>query len=120
MFTNQTRNAPGNVEDVMRPQILEGAMEIDEVSEFKTPDYLTKYELIEILGMRTTQLRNNADPKVAIAPCEYYKLDPMDVARMELQEKKLQFMIRRFLPDGTHEDRRVDQLNLFAPSALKH
>lgn len=81
-------------------------------SETKTPDYLTKFEEIKILGIRSMQLRNNAHPTVAIEPQDYSRLEPIDVARMELRERMLPFIVRRRLPDGSHEDRRVDRLKL--------
>ena len=36
--------------------------------------------------------------------------DPLEIAAKELREKKVPFIIRRFLPDGSYEDWAVDEL----------
>ena len=36
--------------------------------------------------------------------------DPYKLAEMELSEKKIPFIIRRYLPDGSYEDWRVAEL----------
>ena len=36
--------------------------------------------------------------------------DPYRLAEMELAEKKVPFIIRRYLPDGAYEDWRVNEL----------
>ena len=77
--------------------------------QYRTPRYLTTFEEIKVLGARAMQLINNAEPLVDV-------LDggdsPMEVAKRELRAKKLKLIVRRFLPDGTFEDRRVDELEI--------
>lgn len=75
----------------------------------RTSRYLTKFEKIKVLQTRATQLKNNATPWVTI---DKGLSDPMEVAMKELREKKIRVSIRRFLPDGTFEDHRVDELDL--------
>ena len=36
--------------------------------------------------------------------------DPLALAEKELREKKIPFIVRRYLPDGSYEDWPVDQL----------
>jgi DNA-directed RNA polymerase I, II, and III subunit RPABC2 len=36
--------------------------------------------------------------------------DPLVIAEKELREKKIPFIIRRYLPDGSYEDWKVDEL----------
>ena len=36
--------------------------------------------------------------------------DPLAIAELELKEKKIPLMVRRYLPDGSHEDWGVDEL----------
>lgn len=36
--------------------------------------------------------------------------DPLQIAGKELREKKVPMIIRRFLPDGSYEDWRIDEL----------
>ena len=38
--------------------------------------------------------------------------DPLDIARKELQQGKVPFIIRRFLPDGSFEDWAIDELTI--------
>jgi len=38
--------------------------------------------------------------------------DPLEIAMKELREKKIPFTVRRYLPDGSWEDWRVDELIL--------
>jgi DNA-directed RNA polymerases I, II, and III subunit RPABC2 len=39
-------------------------------------------------------------------------MDPIMIAEKELAERKIPFIIRRYLPDGTYEDWRVNELNI--------
>ena len=41
---------------------------------------------------------------------EANETDPLVIAEKELREKKIPFIIRRYLPDGSHEDWPIDQL----------
>lgn len=69
-----------------------------------TTDYLTKFEFTRVLGMRILQLKSqdlSAD-------------DPRVVALRELLGGTNPAVIRRQLPDGTHEDRPVCELKLGA------
>jgi DNA-directed RNA polymerase I, II, and III subunit RPABC2 len=36
--------------------------------------------------------------------------DPLKIAEKELRERKIPIIIRRYLPDGSHEDWAVDEL----------
>lgn len=38
--------------------------------------------------------------------------DPLVIAKKELQLKKIPITIRRFLPDGSHEDWNMDELEV--------
>lgn len=38
--------------------------------------------------------------------------DPLDIANKELLEKKIPFIVRRYLPDGSYEDWALDELIL--------
>lgn len=39
-------------------------------------------------------------------------MDPILIAEKELAQRKIPFIIRRYLPDGTAEDWRVNELNI--------
>jgi DNA-directed RNA polymerase I, II, and III subunit RPABC2 len=72
-------------------------------SESKKEYILTKYEKARILGTRALQLSNGALPMVRIDGLT----DVMEVAKKELREYKLPYIIRRKFPDGSYTDIKV-------------
>mmetsp|Transcript_12162 Transcript_12162/g.20770 ORF Transcript_12162/g.20770 Transcript_12162/m.20770 type:complete len:97 (+) Transcript_12162:23-313(+) len=77
------------------------------VSRRKTSMYMTKYERARLLGTRALQISMNAP--LAITDTQGLT-DPLAIAELELKEKKIPLMVRRYLPDGSHEDWGVDEL----------
>ena len=75
----------------------------------KTLPFLTKYERTRLLGMRAKQLNAGATPLVEVPET---MLDGQLIAERELQERKLPFVLRRPLPNGTFEYWRVSDLEL--------
>jgi len=71
-----------------------------------TTPYMTKYERARILGTRALQISMNAPVMVDIED----ETDPLQIALKELRYRKIPITIRRFLPDGSHEDWNVDEL----------
>ena len=69
----------------------------------KTIPILTKYEKTRILGMRTKQLNDGAEPYVKLPVTPTPIIDGYVIAQRELEEKKLPFIIRRPLPNGGTE-----------------
>ncbi len=67
---------------------------------------LTKYERARILGTRALQLSNGAKPMVSTDGLT----DVMDIAKRELMEYKLPFIIRRKMPDGSYIDVKVSDI----------
>ena len=80
---------------------------IKDKKEKVTTRYLTKYEKARIIGSRALQISKNAPIFVEIEPGEW---DPIKIAEKELIERKIPFIIRRYLPDGNYEDWRVEDL----------
>jgi len=74
----------------------------------RTIPFLTKYEKARIIGKRAMQISKGSPPLVEIGNLE----NPIDIARKELIERKIPFIIRRPLPDGSYEDWRVDELRI--------
>lgn len=72
----------------------------------RTTRYLTKYERARILGTRALQISMNAPVMVEIED----ETDPLRIAQMELQARKIPIIIRRYLPDGTFEDWSIKDL----------
>lgn len=71
-----------------------------------TTRYLTKYERARVLGTRALQISLNAPVMVDLDG----ETDPLRIAEKELRERKIPIIIRRYLPDGSHEDWGVDEL----------
>jgi DNA-directed RNA polymerase subunit K/omega len=70
---------------------------------------LTKYEKARVIGMRTLQLNNGADPLVEIPDT---LLDNVIIAEKELMAKKLPFIICRPLPNGRKEYWKLEDLEI--------
>lgn len=68
----------------------------------QTTDYLTKFEFARVLGLRVLQLSESGTSRER----------PMDVAMTEIVEGRNEMVVRRRLPDGSHEDRAVRDLLL--------
>jgi DNA-directed RNA polymerase subunit K/omega len=66
----------------------------------KSQPFLTQYEKTRILGFRTNQLAQGAKPFVAVP--EYMK-STLEIARLELEQRRLPFLVKRPMPDGTFE-----------------
>jgi DNA-directed RNA polymerase I, II, and III subunit RPABC2 len=73
----------------------------------KTYPFLNKYESTRIIGFRANQLSQGAQPFVDVPD---HVTDVREIARMELAAKRLPFIIKRPLPDGTYEYWRLQDL----------
>jgi DNA-directed RNA polymerase subunit K/omega len=75
----------------------------------KTLPFLTKYETARILGQRAKQLNLGAKSFVKVPP---NVIDGYEIAKLELEEKKIPFIIKRPIPDGTCEYWNVSDLEV--------
>jgi DNA-directed RNA polymerase subunit K/omega len=66
----------------------------------KTIPFLTKYEKARVLGQRAKQIESGAKPFVSVPE---NVIDGYIIAELELQQKKIPFIIRRPLPGGAFE-----------------
>lgn len=66
----------------------------------KTVPYLTKYEKARIIGQRAKQIETGSKPFVKVPE---HVIDGYVIAELELQQKKIPFIIRRPLPGGGSE-----------------
>jgi DNA-directed RNA polymerase subunit K/omega len=70
----------------------------------KTREFFTKYEQVALIAMRAQQLADGAKPLV-----DTKGLKPSDpefirhIAKREIEQQKLPYIIRRRFPDGTSE-----------------
>ena len=81
---------------------------MDKNTQRRTIPFLTKYEKARIIGKRAMQISKGSPPLVEIGDLE----SPIDIAKKELMERKIPFIIRRPLPDGSYVDWRVDELRI--------
>ena len=75
----------------------------------KTFPYLTKFERAKILGQRAKQINNGSPIFVKVTP---NIIEGHTIALMELQQKKIPFIIKRPLPNGSNEYWKVSDLNI--------
>lgn len=76
----------------------------------RTYPFLTLYEKTKIIGLRANQLSKGSVPFISVPK---HVTDVRDIARLELEQKRLPFIIKRPLPDGTFEYWRLSDLLIF-------
>ena len=82
---------------------------IDELH--RTVPWLTKYEKTRVLGQRIKQLNTGAEPFVKVSS---NIIDNSIIAQMELEQKKIPFIIRRPIPGGGSEFWRLKDLTVIS------
>ena len=80
---------------------------VDELHQ--TYPFITKYEKAKIVGVRTKQLNNGADPFIDVSPSI---IDGYNIALQEFEQKKLPFIIARPLPNGAREYWKLSDLEM--------
>jgi DNA-directed RNA polymerase subunit K/omega len=73
----------------------------------RSAPFLTQYEKTHILGFRTHQLSMGARPYIAVPA---HVTDLREIARLELEARRLPIIIKRPMPDGTFEKWRLSDL----------
>ena len=66
----------------------------------RTYPFLSNYEKTQLLSLRTSQIEKGAHPYVAVPEGV---TSSYEIAKMELKEKKLPYILKRPLPNGTYE-----------------
>ena len=93
-----------NNEDNIKQDIIEKIVDsIDRIS----PNRLTKYEMVRILGERTKQLTLGAKPMIK----NYQSLGYDKIAEEELKLNMIPYKIKRPLPNGKFEIWTLNELN---------
>ncbi len=100
MFDDQDQEHDDNIEIIHEP----GG--VQDPSKRTTTPYMTKYERARILGTRALQISMGAPVMVELDG----ETDPLNIAMKELTEKKIPIIVRRYLPDGSHEDWKLEEL----------
>lgn len=82
--------------------------EVSEVdAHHRSQPFLSLYEKTKILGFRANQLAQGARPYVVV-PEHVTRVG--DIARMELEQRRLPYIIKRPMPNGTFEYWRLSDL----------
>lgn len=66
----------------------------------RTYPFLTNFERTKIIGLRANQISRGSTPFIDVPA---HVTDVRDIARLELEQKRLPFIIKRPLPNGTFE-----------------
>jgi DNA-directed RNA polymerase I, II, and III subunit RPABC2 len=102
--------APGSVPAEKEP-ILLGLREQRHLDKsHRSYPFLTQYERTKCISFRASQIGHGAKPYVAVPKG---MTDSYLIAQLELKEKRLPFIIKRTLPDGTSEVWRLTDLAIF-------
>ena len=76
------------------------------VEKRKTTPYMTKFEKARVLGTRASQIAMCAPVMVKLEG----ETDPLEIAMKELKARKINMVVRRYLPDGSFEDWAINEL----------
>lgn len=90
--------------------LTENALRVVKKESFhkKTPPFLTRFEQTRILSFRTRQLLEGAQPYITVTP----KMDSFEIAKEELKQRKIPYIIKRPLPDGTFDYHQLKSMSL--------
>ena len=77
----------------------------------RTLPFLTKYERARILGQRSKQIEAGAKPFISVPE---HIIEGNVIAELELQQKKIPFIIRRPLPSGAFEYWNIQDLEVIS------
>ena len=75
----------------------------------KTLPILTRYEQAKIIGLRAKQINSGSNPLIDVPDS---MIDGITIAQEEFKQKKMPFIIRRPLPDGTSEYWKIEDLEI--------
>ena len=73
----------------------------------RTYPFLTNFERTKIIGLRANQISKGSVPFIVVPP---HVTDVRDIARLELEQKRLPYIVKRPLPNGTFEYWRLTDL----------
>lgn len=86
---------------------LTSAPSFEKDANHKSPPFLTQYEKTKIIGMRANQLSQGARPYIKVPE---YVTSVSEIARLELEQRRLPFIIKRPMPNGSYEYWRISDL----------
>jgi len=77
--------------------------------EKKTLPIMSKFEKARIIGVRAQQIADGAVPTVKVPD---KMISVIEIAKLELKERRLPLIIRRILTKNKYEDWRIDEFEL--------
>ena len=72
----------------------------------RTRNYMSRFERTRVISLRAEQISRGAAPLITAREQD----DPLKTAERELNAGKIPFIIRRYLPNGGHEDWKINEL----------
>ncbi len=75
----------------------------------KTTPYLTNYEKTLLVGIRRQHIASGAEPMIDYQKKNLYTVN--EIVDEELRRKKIPLIIRRYLPNQTYEDWKLEDLH---------
>jgi len=99
---------------LLHPEVLPVTRQsVEESTKRITLPYYSKYEYTALLGMRAQQLAEGAKPLASLEGLIASSPDfPVNLAKKEILEQKLPFIIHRRLPNGVSEYWSATELSL--------
>ncbi len=86
---------------------LTSAPSFEKDQNHRSPPFLTQYEKTKILGMRANQLSQGARPYIKVPE---YVTSVSEIAKLELEQRRLPFIVKRPMPNGSYEYWRLSDL----------
>jgi len=98
---------PDYEESVLEKLVIRDAYPPTKDTGHTTYPFLTLYERTKVLSLRASQLAAGAQPFIDVPE---YLTDVYEVAKAELEAKRLPYILKRPLPDGEYEYWRIADL----------
>lgn len=108
VFAQLNTTAPGKTDVPTTKVGFRDTSKLD--SKHITYPFLTNYERTKIISFRASQISNGAKPYLLVPDGV---TDSYLIAKLELEAKRLPFIVKRPLPDGTFEVWKLADLLLF-------
>jgi len=99
---------PGESSDVFSADMITSLRDISLLdTKHTTYPFLTNYEKTKCISFRASQINNGAKPYILVPTGVN---DSYQIAKMELEARRLPIIVKRPLPDGTYEVWRLNDL----------
>lgn len=100
LLDNHPEIWPDYEETVMDKLIIRDSYPPMKDANHRTYPFLTLYEKTKILSLRASQLAHGTPPFIAVPE---YLTDVYEIAKAELEAKRLPYILKRPLPNGEYE-----------------